>query len=666
MAPSGLPKLLTKLALVGLAFYATARFGLQIASPTPVWAPAGIALAALLRWGPAVLLATTAAHVAANLAEGFPPSLALAAAAAGGLEAAGAAWLLHRVGFDRSFGSLRDLVAFASVGPVGAAGAGALIGASALVGTGQLPANEWLVALERWWIGDGIGVLVVAPALLLADRLRAAFDGWKRAADSGLMVSALLVSAAAAFAPWPSHDPSNYPLGFLTFPALAWIAYRRGAAGAAAANLAVSLVAVGATLHGSGPFARASTTESMLLLSTFLSVAAFASLALAVIVAARDRTERELRDAAEALRAIGEATQAGYWIWRPESRLHLGSPRQRWLHGVGDRENPIPEDDLIATIHADDRDRIVREFIAARKRKERIETAYRVMLPDGAIRWLDVRGVPLPIDPKDPEGPFQMVGVHVDVTARRQLEERLRRSERLASLGTFAAGLAHELNNPLGTIQLAADAARADLGDPNAVARALGDIDENARRCARIVKGVLRFAKEETAERGALDLEPCLRHALDLARSFCVARGVSLEGTSEPLSLRVLANATEVEQLILNLVHNASQACEPGGRVRVHAEAAGDAVALTVSDDGCGMTETELERAFDPFYTTRPQQGGSGLGLSICHGIVEAHGGRIEIESAPGTGTRVRVLLPGAGTHGSIEAEVDHGTGAGG
>ena len=635
--------------VAGLAFYATARFGLHFGAPTTlVWAPAGIALAAFLRWGPAALAATTPAHFAANLAEGLPASFAAVAATAGAVEVVAAAWLLGRLRIDRSFGSIRDALGFAAVAAIASPALGALVGTAGLVATGLVALGDWSEPFARWWVGDGVGVLVVAPLLLLVDRIPQVIEEGSSAAEAALLTGALLVITVAAFSPWPPFGPAHYPIAFIVLPVVAWIGYRLGPPGAALANFLVAFIGLWGTLGGTGSFVRESRSESAYLTWAFLSVTSLASLALAALVSARDRAERALREAYEALQAIETATQAGTWIWRPHARLHIGSQRQRQIHGVGDRQDPVPPETLMQTIHPEDRERIRRAFAEAWRERGRIEADYRVVLPDGDVRWVEARAVCVPVDPTRPAGPFQMVGVHVDVSERREMEAMVRRSERLVSLGTFAAGVAHELNNPLGTILLAVDAARQGAHDPGVVARALDDISEDAERAARIVKSVLRFAREETTERAPLDLDACLDDALDHARPYCRDRGVALEARIAKRPLRVLANATEIGQVVQNLVRNSAEACEPGGRVWVEADAVGDEVVVIVSDDGCGMTATEVERAFDPFYTTRAQQGGSGLGLSICHGIVEAHGGRIEIDSLPGTGTRVWIRLPSA------------------
>ena len=663
-----LPWLLPRLVVVATAYYATARLGLEVASlaqaVTLIWAPAGIGLAAVLRFGPSMLLATVPAHFAANLAVGSGAGFAAAAAAAGAIEAGSAAWLLGRAGFDRSFASLRAIAVFLAIGVIAAPILAASIGATALAASGRLPASGWASAFHGWWIGDGMGALVVAPALLLADRTRRLLaDPREALAAAGVAALLVLASLVVFGGLLPTR---SYPLSFIVLPVLVLAAYRFGPAGAAGSTLLVACLALLGTLRGAGPFSGGSRDASLALLQAFLGVASVTSLVLAALVAARDRTERELREAEQTLRAMEAATEAGTWVWRPQSRTHLGSLQQRRLHGMEGRENPIPQAELLATIHPEDRARVTREFEDAWRALGRVESEYRVVLPDGEVRWVAARGVCLPVMEGRPDGPHQMVGVHLDVTARREMEEAVRRGERLASLGTFAAGVAHELNNPLGTILLAAETALFSAHDSSLVAMALDDIVEDTRRAARIVKSILQFARAETTERTRLDLGDCVRRAVDLTRSHCRERGVALELRGARRGLHTVANATEIEQVLVNVIRNAAEACERGGQIWVGAEAEDDSLLVTVWDDGHGMTDAERARIFDPFYTTRAQRGGSGLGLSICHGIVTAHGGRIEVDSAPGTGTRVHLHLPAAGSAAAAGEEKPDGSPPGG
>jgi len=231
--------------------------------------------------------------------------------------------------------------------------------------------------------------------------------------------------------------------------------------------------------------------------------------------------------------------------------------------------------------------------------------------------------------------------------ALREAEQRLYHSERLASIGTLAAGIAHEINNPIGSILLAAQYALSvgTAGDEVA-RRSLEDIAGHARRCGGIVKNVLRFARQETLERRPCDLNECVERIRDLARQVAEGRSASVEFDLCEKPLPVLVNPTAIEQVLLNVIRNAVEADEAGGRVSVVSEAGPGSARVVVRDEGRGMSVEEKTYLFDPFYTTRRVEGGTGLGLSISHGIVTDHGGAIHVDSQPGRGTTITVELP--------------------
>lgn len=225
--------------------------------------------------------------------------------------------------------------------------------------------------------------------------------------------------------------------------------------------------------------------------------------------------------------------------------------------------------------------------------------------------------------------------------------EQLQRAERLASLGTLAAGIAHEINNPLGMMLLSTDIALRSLDKPEKLAELLGQQRSDVERCSRIVKGVLNFARQQPTEKLPQDLNEIVRHGMHFTQEYAKIHGVVMEEhLADPLN-RIMGNAIELEQVVVNLVHNAVQACSAGGHVAIETHQVDGKVRLVIRDDGCGMTSEQIEHAFDPFYTTRQGKGGTGLGLSTVHGIVAGHGGTIEIASEANRGSVFTIEFPG-------------------
>lgn len=225
----------------------------------------------------------------------------------------------------------------------------------------------------------------------------------------------------------------------------------------------------------------------------------------------------------------------------------------------------------------------------------------------------------------------------------RESQEQLRHADRLASIGTLAAGVAHQINNPIGSILLGAELALTEdtPGSPEErYRRALERNVADAQRCGEIVRNLLRYARSAVADREEFDLSDALERAIETLGP--AGRQVRLDPATAPLP--ILGNPVELEQVMLNLLTNALES----GAETVSASTArlaGEAI-LEVADDGQGIAEEDRARLFDPFFTTRPHEGGTGLGLSVAHRIVEDHGGRIRVDSKLGRGTRFFVTLP--------------------
>ena len=230
-----------------------------------------------------------------------------------------------------------------------------------------------------------------------------------------------------------------------------------------------------------------------------------------------------------------------------------------------------------------------------------------------------------------------------DITERVGLERAARQAEKLAALGTLAAGLAHELNNPIGIISSRAELmlleTEADPLPPD-VAEDLRVIHRHAQRVAKIAQGLLSFARHSAGERGRVDLNQVVDETLLLAEKMIVKDGVTLQRALTPGLPPIWGDANALQQVVMNLVTNARDAVKGGGEISVETSAVAEppgGVQLVVRDSGPGIPPEILPKIFDPFFTTKAE--GTGLGLSISYGIVREHQGTVDVQSAPGRGT---------------------------
>jgi signal transduction histidine kinase len=232
-----------------------------------------------------------------------------------------------------------------------------------------------------------------------------------------------------------------------------------------------------------------------------------------------------------------------------------------------------------------------------------------------------------------------------------QSEAQLQASERLASIGTLAAGIAHEINNPIGSILAAAQLARIqsqEQGTSEQVASALDDIVSEAKRCGSIVRSVLQFAREERTDKWPCALQDLVTRSIQLTTGFAARRSARVESKLREISPIVNGNPIQLEQAIIHLIRNALESGAKCLEVRVEHSPGSRMATIEIIDDGSGIAENERKRVLEPFYTTRRPDGGTGLGLSAAHGIAVEHGGTLSIESNTPRGSRVRLTLPTA------------------
>lgn len=239
---------------------------------------------------------------------------------------------------------------------------------------------------------------------------------------------------------------------------------------------------------------------------------------------------------------------------------------------------------------------------------------------------------------------------------RRKLREQLRHADRLATIGQLAAGVAHELNEPLGNILGFAQLAAKIPGLPEQAARDLDRIVRAALHAREVVRKLMLFSRQTAPRKTRVDLNQVVREGLYVLESRCAKAGIELVRELSPDLPELTADPSQIHQILVNLVVNAVQAMPAGGRLTVRTAADSTHAALVVEDTGTGMSEEIRQRIFTPFFTTKDVGEGTGLGLAVVHGIVASHGGTIQVESELGRGSRFEVRLPLSPPPGSSEA----------
>jgi signal transduction histidine kinase len=236
---------------------------------------------------------------------------------------------------------------------------------------------------------------------------------------------------------------------------------------------------------------------------------------------------------------------------------------------------------------------------------------------------------------------------HYDAEEQKaKLQEQLRHADRLATIGQLAAGVAHEINEPLANILGFAQLAKKSAKLPKQAADDMEKIVRNCLHAREVIHKLLTFARQMPPEKASVNVNQIVSDGLYFLESRCAKGGITIERKLDPAAPEIYADASQLHQVLVNLVVNAIQAMPGGGTVTIRTRAGKESVFLNVSDTGTGMTEEVKRNIFTPFFTTKDVNEGTGLGLAVVHGIVASHNGSISVESDPGKGTTFEVELP--------------------
>ncbi|WP_088889135.1 hybrid sensor histidine kinase/response regulator [Leptolyngbya ohadii] len=377
----------------------------------------------------------------------------------------------------------------------------------------------------------------------------------------------------------------------------------------------------------------------------------------------RKQAERALRESEDQFRQLVEnMPETVFWISDPDtSQLLYISPAYEQIWGRSCESLSSNPKEWLEAIHPRDQAR-VRGSYFEQTLVCTYDEEYRITRPDGSVRWIHDRGFPI----RDDNGtPYRVIGIATDVTERKQLEAQFYRAQRLESLGTLASGIAHDLNNVftpiIGIAQLLQLKDASLNGETRKVQELIKLIEESAKRGAKMVKQILTFSKGTGDKSTPVQIAPLLQEVIKVAQStFPKSIKVRVDMAKHPLKL-VSADATQLNQVLMNLCVNARDAMPEGGVLTLSVEQfnvdeifaqmnpdakVGSYLTITVADTGTGIAPEIRDRIFDPFFTTKPLNQGTGLGLSTTLGIVKSYGGFVQVFSEVGQGSQFKIYLP--------------------
>ena len=380
-----------------------------------------------------------------------------------------------------------------------------------------------------------------------------------------------------------------------------------------------------------------------------------------------DQTIQSLQESEERWHFALEGAGDGVWDWDVEQGKVFFSPQWRKIFGFQENKNKGTINEWFDRILPEGKERFDKALGPLFEgTAETFRAPHQIQADGGTVKWLFARGK---VIKKDSQGkPARIIGTHTDITAMKTLEakqknyeSRLQQSQKLEAIGTLAGGIAHDFNNILFPILGHTELLLEDIKDDETTTRhSLDQIHLSAMRAKELVQQILTFSRQEETIYLPIELQPIIKETIKLLRST-IPTWIEIKETIDPSCTKVLADATQVHQIIMNLATNAYHAIgDSSGTLNIRlsecsiadveakhlAVEPGRFICLSVSDTGSGINPAYLKKIFDPFFTSKTKEKGTGMGLAVVHGIVKKMKGSINVYSELGQGSEFKVYLP--------------------
>jgi len=657
-----LRSLLIVLVIAGLYFCA-AKLGLSLAfrqiNVSPVWPPTGLAIAATLWLGYRAAAGVLIGTFLISISTGLPAAAIVGIGVGNTLEALIAASLLQRfIGSRQLFDRAQDVLKFVMIAPVLSTIVSATIGNLSLCVAGVTAWASFGSLWLTWWLGDGVGALVVAPLLLTIGEWGSQTWSLKRGAEAFLLLISLSLVAWIAFGALFHPQYANYPLAHLTIPFLLWAAFRFGPGGAATATALLSAIATQGTTRGLGPFVQQDRNESLLLLQVFIAAVAITALVVAAAVSEQKKAEGTIEFLASIVEStndavIGKALDGTIVSWNKGAERIYGYSADEVLgRSIAILIPPDRADELSRLIEAPVRGRSVEHYETQGVRK------------DGLIVDVSLTISPIVDSSGRVAGTSTVARDITDWKRAQQAQEQLFLMEQKAREAAEAANrlktaflgiVSHELRTPLNAILGWTNLLLRGGLDEGSAARALETVERSAKSQTRMIEDLLDVSGiiggNVKFDMRRIDLAPVIRAAAEALTPAAADKGIELEvGLGEGPTV-VAGDPSRLEQVVSNLLTNSIKFTPTGGKVQVLLRRSGRLAEIIVSDNGEGIDPEFLPHVFERFrqadssYTRK--HGGLGIGLSIVRQLVESHNGTVEASSrGPRQGATFIVKIP--------------------